>query len=240
MVSSKITRGSRAVTGEGALDAFLQAVGRHVPMPGRDTRRRLIFGLDATMSRQPTWDLACSLQAGMFEEAEALGGLDIQLVYYRGLDECRVSGWSGSAEHLGRLMARIDCRGGRTQIGRMIRHVGREATKGPVKAFVFVGDALEEPVDALCAEAGELALLGVPAFLFQEGHDRAVTRAFREVARMTGGAWSRFDAGSAHQLRDLLRAVAAYAAGGEEALLALAAAGTGSARALIGEMRSRS
>ena len=52
-------------------------------------RGRLIFALDATVSRQPTWDQACHIQAEMFQETEALGGLDVQLVYYRGFRECK-------------------------------------------------------------------------------------------------------------------------------------------------------
>src|ERR1700746_501871 len=51
-------------------------------------RGRLFFALDATMSRQPTWDMACTLQADMFREAASLGSLDIRLVYYRGFNEC--------------------------------------------------------------------------------------------------------------------------------------------------------
>ena len=54
---------------------------------------RLVFALDATMSRQPTWDMACALQADMFREAASLGSLDIRLVYYRGFNECRATGW---------------------------------------------------------------------------------------------------------------------------------------------------
>ena len=65
-------------------------------------RGRLIFALDATMSRQPTWDSACALQADMFREAASIGGLDIQLVYFRGLSECRASGWVAGADKLGR------------------------------------------------------------------------------------------------------------------------------------------
>jgi hypothetical protein len=72
--------------------------------------------------------------------------------------------------------------------------------------------------------------------MFQEGHDAAVERTFREIARLTGGAWSRFDPGAAAQLRELLRAVAAYAAGGREALLRLSRSGGGAAN-LLGQMK---
>ena len=79
-------------------------------------RGRLVFALDATMSRQPTWDMACGLQADMFREAESLGGLDIRLVYYRGFNECRASAWISDSAQLAKLMSKIDCRGGHTQI----------------------------------------------------------------------------------------------------------------------------
>ena len=199
-------------------------------------RGRLVFALDATMSRQPTWDMACALQADMFREAQALGSLDIRLVYYRGLSECRASGWISDSAQLAKLMSKIDCRGGNTQIGKVLSEARREAVASAVRAVVFVGDAMEEPIDQLCIKAGELGLLKVPVFMFQEGHDEVAEPAFREIARLTGGAWCRFDPGAAVQLRELLRAAAAYAAGGREALLRLSKAGGGAA-ALIGQMK---
>jgi hypothetical protein len=195
---------------------------------------RLVFALDATMSRQPTWDMACALQADMFREAAALGSLDIRLVYYRGLNECRATGWISDSTQLARLMGKIDCQGGNTQIGRVLSETRREAVASGVRALVFVGDAMEEDVDALCTRAGELGLLKVPAFMFQEGNDPAAEQAFREIARLTGGAWCRFDPGAAAQLRELLRAAAAYAAGGREALKLSRSSG---AAALLSQMK---
>ncbi|MDB5505039.1 MAG: hypothetical protein JWR89_4941 [Tardiphaga sp.] len=199
-------------------------------------RGRLVFALDATMSRQPTWDMACALQADMFREAAAVGSLDIRLVYFRGLSECRASGWIADTAQLAKLMARITCQGGQTQIGKVLSETRREAVTAGVRALVFVGDAMEESVDDLCAKAGELGLLKVPVFMFQEGHDPAAEQAFREIARLTGGAWCRFDPGAAAQLRELLRAVAAYAAGGREALVRLSQTAPGAAR-LLGQMK---
>jgi len=194
---------------------------------------RLVFALDATMSRQPTWDMACALQADMFREAAAL---DIRLVYYRGLNECRATGWISDSAQLARLMGKIDCRGGNTQIGKVLSEARREAVASAVRAVVFVGDAMEEAVDELCAKAGELGLLKVPVFMFQEGHDDVAEQAFREIARLTGGAWCRFDPGAAAQLRELLRAAAAYAAGGREALRLMSKTGSGAAK-LLGQMK---
>ena len=197
---------------------------------------RLVFALDATMSRQPTWDMACSLQADMFREAASVGSLDIRLVYYRGLNECRATHWISDSTQLAKLMSKIDCQGGNTQIGRVLSETRREAVASGVRAMVFVGDAMEEAVDELCTKAGELGLLKVPVFMFQEGHDAVAEQAFREIARLTGGAWCRFDPGAAAQLRELLRAVAAYAAGGRQALMRLAKTTNGAAK-LLGQMR---
>ena len=199
-------------------------------------RGRLVFALDATMSRQPTWDMACALQADMFREAASLGSLDIRLVYYRGLNECRASAWISDSAQLAKLMSKIDCRGGNTQIGKVLSESRREAVASGVRAVVFVGDAMEENVDALCVKAGELGLLKVPVFMFQEGHDETVEQAFREIARLTGGAFCKFDPGAAAQLRELLRAAAAYAAGGREALKRLSARESGAAK-LLGQLK---
>ena len=197
------------------IDAFLNRVKTLEPATARG---RLIFALDATMSRQPTWDSACKLQAEMFREAAGAGGLDIQLVYYRGLAECRASPWIAEPQRLGALMSRIDCRGGHTQIGKVLAHARRAHDSQKVAALVFVGDAMEESLDELCAGAGELGLRNVKAFMFQEGYDPVCEQAFREIARLTGGAFCRFTPGAAHELAELLRAAAAYAAGGMKAL----------------------
>src|SRR6516165_9100346 len=85
-------------------------------------RGRLIFALDATESRQPTWDIACELQAEMFQEVAGIGGLDVQLVYYRGARECRASGWVSDGKTLAKLMAKIECHSGYTQLGRVFAH----------------------------------------------------------------------------------------------------------------------
>lgn len=214
------------------IDAFL-AQTRALGGAG-EGRGRLVMALDATMSRQPTWDTACQLQAEMFQEAGRIGSLDVQLVYFRGFGECRASRWVGDTRALGRLMSGIQCRGGRTQIGKVLTHARRETAKNKIAAMVFVGDALEEPIDDLAAKAGELGLLGVRVFVFQEGHDPAVERGFREIARLTGGAYARFDANAAGQLRELLRAVAVFAVGG---LKALADKGGSGGRLLLEQMR---
>lgn len=232
------TEPAQAKGGSSAVDRFLnqaRVVGHAPPPPGAG---RLVFAMDATMSRQPTWDMACHLQGQMFEACSELGGLGVQLVYFRGFNECRASGWVGDPRRLVELMSRIDCRGGHTQIGRVLAHVRDEAKREQVRAFVFVGDAMEEHADTLCAMAGELGLMGIKGFMFQEGGDPAAAGTFREIARLTGGAYASFDAGSAGQLLALLRGAAAYAAGGRKGLEALAAR-DGGAKQLLTQVKGR-
>jgi hypothetical protein len=226
-----------AASARAEIDAFLKEVRALDRSSAAGSRGRLVFALDATMSRQPTWDAACKLQAEMFLEAQAIGGLDVQLVYFRGLAECRASRWVSEPSALAALMEKIDCRGGHTQIGKVLAHARRETEKAKIQALVYVGDAMEESVDDLCATAGELGLRGVPAFVFQEGHDPLAEHAFREIARLSRGAYCRFNAGAAHELRQLLRAVAAYAAGGMKALNDLSVRRNAGAIRLLEQMR---
>ena len=193
------------------LDAFLDQLATQMPRSGK-----LIFGIDATASRQAAWDQACKLQADMFDAVAGSGSLEIKLIYYRGArGECTAFPWTGDTKKLAKTMSGIMCEGGNTQIAKILGHVAREHDKAPVAALAFVGDAMEEELDKLCNLASKLR---VPTFTFLEGDDETAETAFREIARLTHGAFARFDAGAADQLRDLLKAVAAYAVGGAAAL----------------------
>jgi hypothetical protein len=217
---------------------FLAKVKAMAPSPTPQSGRgRLIFAMDATMSRQPTWDRALQIQAEMFAETARIGGLDVQLVYFRGFGECQASKWVSDPTALARLMTRVDCRGGNTQIGKVLAHIRKEAAACKVNAVVYVGDCMEEHLDRLCATAGEIGLLGVPVFMFQEGHDPIAEQAYREIARLTRGAYCRFDQGSAKQLRELLSAVAVYAAGGRRALVEHIKGGSGGATLLLEQLK---
>jgi hypothetical protein len=222
--------------GDGDVEAFLAKL-KDLPTPApSDGRGRLVLAMDATMSRQPSWDMALAIQGNMFAEAGRVGGLDVQLVYFRGFDECRASKWTADTASLARLMAGIRCAGGKTQILRVLKHLRGEAAAGKVNACVYIGDALEEPIDELAAVAGEVGLLGVPVFMFQEGHDPAARQGFQEIARLTRGAYFRFGGDAARILRELLAAVAVYAAGGFKALEAHSSARGGAAALLLKQM----
>lgn len=204
------------------------------------TRAGLIIGLDATASREHCWDIASQLQSEMFQAAASAGGLEVQLVYYRGLakfgGECKASPWTDDPAVLVKLMAKIRCLSGVTQIGAVLKHALREASQRKVGALCFVGDAAEEPRSQLISPARELAGVGVPAFMFQEGEDPTARSAFKEIAQVTGGAFGVFDANSARMLADLLKAVAVFASGGR---LALEKQGGPAARLLLSQLGKR-
>ncbi len=204
------------------VDTFLRKVAETPAAKTAGERGRLIFALDATASREPMWDRAAQIQGEMFVETAALGGLEIQLAFYRGFGEFKVSRWLTDSSALNRLMTSVFCLAGQTQIGKVLRQAINETKGKKVNAVVFVGDSMEEDVDHLGALAGELGLLGVPAFMFHEGDNPVAGFAFQQIARLTNGAYCRFDSSSAHVLRDLLSAVAVYAAGGRPALEDLA------------------
>jgi len=174
------------------------------------------------------------IQSSMFDAVGRAGGLSVQLVYFRGLDECRASKWVINAAALRHLMLSIKCRGGHTQITKILNHAYRETTEEKVSALVFIGDAIEENIDSLCQKAGELGLKGVRCFFFQEGHDVTAENGFREMARLTGGAYFQLGPDSAKELAELLSAVAIYAKGG---LKALSSSDRNTARLLLEQMK---
>ncbi|MBV1788590.1 VWA domain-containing protein [Marinobacterium sp. D7] len=204
----------------------------------RDTGRgRLLFAMDATASRRPTWDHACQLQSEMFLASAESGQLLVQLCYYRGYREFHYTGWVDSAAALLDQMDAVSCLGGHTQIGRVLEHALRENSLHPLNAIVLVGDCCEEKIDPLCEMAGELGLHGTPIFSFHEGNDPNGRLLFEQLARLSGGAFARFDLKSASRLRELLGAAAVYATGGLAALERYAGKGNRQLLALTQQLR---
>jgi hypothetical protein len=204
-----------------AVAAFLERVASLPAVRPGGEPGRLIFGIDATASRQPTWDRACHVQAEMFLATRELGGLAVSLAYYRGFREMAATPFLTDARELARRMSTVTCLGGQTQLRRLFEHALAQTRAKRVHAMVFVGDAIEEDVDPVCHLAGELGLRGTPLFVFHEGGSPVAANAFRQVARVSGGAYVPFDAASPQALAALLRAVAVYAAGGRAALARL-------------------
>ena len=223
-MSNMTSTSSSAVPTRSRVESFLE---KHDP-----PRARLVFALDATASRQPSWDRAAQLQGEMFGAAEKVGHLSCQLVYYRGYNgECCATQWFENAKSLGNAMNQIICMAGHTQIEKVLRHAAKEHAKTPIGAVIFVGDACEEEESDLYAAARELS---VPVFLFQENNSDVVAGIFGRIAEITKGAVAQFDSNSAAKLADLLKAVAAFAAGG---LKALAAQKSDAAQLLLSQLK---
>lgn len=218
--SKDLRKRSDALARGRAIDGFLEQVA-NTTAPATRASGKLIFALDATASRQPTWNEAMALQQNLFSATDAVGDLDVQLVFFRGQAECRATPWHTSGDSLLRAMRAVRCVTGQTQIGRILRHALRQARKQPISALVYVGDCCEEPLDPLAGLAGELKLMGVPLFAFQEGDDPQAQYAFKRLAALSGGAYARFDLGSSRRLAELLSAAGSWARGGAAALTAL-------------------
>ncbi|TCO76145.1 VWA domain-containing protein [Chromatocurvus halotolerans] len=183
-----------------------------------DRSPRLMFAVDATASRQPTWDMACHLQSEMFSATAPIAALSVQLCFYRGFRDFQASGWVNSTATLQALMSRVRCEAGQTQLQRVLRHGLDEHARVPVRALIFIGDAIEETPGSLLDLAGQCGLRKLPLFLFQEGADASVRQTLQQMASLSGGAHCSFDQNSAGTLQELLGAVARYAAGGRHAL----------------------
>jgi hypothetical protein len=196
----------------------------------------LVLAIDATASRQPTWDRACTLQAEIFAAATAAAKVQVQLLYFRGLDECRASQWFGNSTDLNNSMVKITCQGGHTQIRKALKHARKEADSGGLRGMLFVGDAFEEQayVDNMLGDAQALGLKGVPVFMLQEGDEREAERVFKMIAHASGGVHLKFDSNAPSQMAKLLQAVGAYlATGNMEEIKALAGPGA------VGRLGSR-
>ncbi len=217
------------------IDRFVDQINQHpvasVVIDGAAVGR-LIFALDATASRQPTWDKACHLQAQMFDSTRAIAQLQVKLCFYRGYDELRSGRWHRDADALIKAMSAVNCLGGQTQIGRLLSHALDLHRQQSIQALVFIGDCIEEPLDDLCQLAGECGLLGLPLFLFQEGHNHTAASGFGQMAKLSHGAHCQFDLDSPDKLKQLLNAVAIYATGGQAALKALGQTGSSTQKLL--------
>lgn len=220
-----------------AVDAFLKTM-NNTPVPFQQGGGgRLVFAMDATASREHSWDMAAQIQGEMFEATRDIGGLAVQLAFFRGFGEFKVSGWLSDAKAIHRLMNSVFCMAGQTQVDKVLKHARNQASRSGIRAVVYVGDCFEEDIDAVGQVAGELGILSVPVFCFHEGRDVNGERAFRQIAKLSGGAYVHFDSASPDILKKLLSAVAVFAAGGRGALDKYAAVQGGDILQITNQMK---
>ena len=232
---NKIKSEQTSISKRSDVQNFLSQV---ATIPNTSGHAHMIFALDATASREETWDGARQLQTEMFLSARSLGGLNLQLCYFRGFAEFFTSRWENNADQIARIMARMNCEAGATQIERVLAHTIDENQTRKIKCLVYIGDAMEENVDVLSNLAGKLGLLNIHVFMFQERGDPGTKKAFMECARLSGGAYSQFDQASASHLKELLKAVAVYAAGGYKALKNFSKTSTDEVKRLEQQLKS--
>lgn len=230
--SDKKTSGNKSVT------EFVSKSNQLASSPA-DSSGRLLFAMDATASREHAWDMACQIQADMFMTTQAIGALEISLCYYRGYGEFHAFDWTTNAVKLRDQMLQVHCLAGQTQIKRTLEHALRTCSQQKIKAVVFVGDCFEETIDDVATTAGKLGMLGVPVFIFHEGHDTAAATAFKHIAQLSNGAYCPFDQNSVAQLKELLCAVAAFAVGGLSALQKQSRQGNSLANSIVKQLPAK-
>lgn len=214
----------RSPTRTGAVDQFLDKV-RNLPPAVRGQSgqySRIGFIIDATASRQTTWDMASQVQGEMLDTLSGINiPLSLQVLWFRGFQELKKTPWSSDGKKLAQLMSAVSCQAGQTQIERSLREILRQSRQQQIRAAVFIGDCCEEPEKPLLELAGKLALVNTPLFVFQEGHNQTASAVFDKICARSGGAWCQFSQSSPGMLLELLSAVAIFATGGAAALAQL-------------------
>lgn len=200
--------------------AIKNALLRTAP-PTKKPDTNIGFIIDATASRQDTWDTAQKTQAAMLSEL-ANGFADrvtIELVTFGG-DVLNAPTQAVSHIDAAKRLAEVECKAGSTQfIDALQPFVERKDNR--TKSIIIVGDFFEENIETVYDVARKLAQKKIKIFTFQEGHyDNDDTETFfRELARITGGAYAKF--GSPVQLSKLCADVIDLTLGGCNALRAL-------------------
>ena len=120
----------------------------------RVSRGRIAFIIDATGSRERTWDAATQLQGEMFAEAGKFGTLEMQVTYFGGLNNVASSNWTSDARELQHFMGRVRCDTGHTKYARALAHVRDEHRRQPINAVILIGDMLEEQPHTLYDAVG--------------------------------------------------------------------------------------
>jgi len=197
--------------------------------PLTERRPRLVFGVDATASREPTWASAKSITDRMFEAIP--GALDVALAVHGAGQVHTFTEFSADVDQFRRQASAVRCQAGNTQLCELMQ---RTLDAGGVRVMSYVGDAFEESRAEAYALADRFRLRGIKAVLLADAADEATLEVFREIADRTGGAVLDFRATELGLMGDLLAAVATLAIGGRKLLSTKTTPG---ARLLLGSMK---
>ena len=207
-----------------ALDCMFGEVGENQVLPDNP---RVILAL-ANHGRSPGWDRAKALQRQMFDAAVG-SGLEMKFAFYgsddaAGVRRCRITTrWINDPDDMAGLMDRAECNCGcyvyiRDALGQAVK----ENEDRPMRAVIIVGDASHDDPDGLdeaAISANRLRRAGTRVFLMQLGDDLITARRLQYLARVSGGAYFRFDPRTQErQFSEMWNPVSVYASGGEEAV----------------------
>jgi hypothetical protein len=179
---------------------------------------RIGFLVDATASRENTWEQAQTIQAKMFRSASGLRALKLRLVYFGGNRLTKLN-WNDNARNIAAHMAEVRCHSGLTQIIPGLQAFIDEKPENRADAIILIGDCFEEDAATAAKTAALLKAKGIKVFSFIEGEDWTAHSVFKTLATVTGGKFAKF--GNELPLDDLCEGVALMTSGGEKALTRL-------------------
>ncbi len=175
-------------------------------------RPRLVFGFDATASREPAWNTARKVTDALVRALP--GQLDVALAVHGGSRLHTFTDFTSDARTLRDRAAGIVCQAGATRLLAILR---ASLAKPGVRVVVYIGDVYEELLGAGRRIADAMGLRGTRLIVLHDTSDPSARRdaeIFLDLARRTGGCVVPFDASAPDRLRELLAAIAAYAVGG--------------------------
>lgn len=186
---------------------------------------KLLFTMDATISRQTCWSMARELTVGMFQAVPE--GLEIALGYHSGGRVQEITPFSSNYQLFSQQILSVECAAGLTDLNGIL---SSSLNFNRLKVIIYIGDCYEENLSQGISLAQKLKLQGTKIFLFHDngsvGYNTAEGKeAFEKIAQANGGAVFSFDSSSPAVVAELLAAIAYYAAKGLEALKQLKSSG---------------
>jgi len=202
-------------TAKNCKSVLSRAMDRYNKHTEKKQATKIGFLIDATGSREQTWELAQTIQAKMFQAVSGLKAVSLRLVYF-GNNRLTALGWDNNPNSVAKHMAAVRCRTGLTQIIEGLQSFIDERPDGKAAAIILIGDCFEESSSQAERAAILLKEKGIKVFSFVEGYDPTAQSVFRRISEITGGKFARF--GSNMPLSDLCEGVVLLASGGEKAL----------------------
>jgi hypothetical protein len=208
-------------------DALERILAKEAEKPIAPGTARVLLAL-ANHARAPGWDRAKVLQGRMFEAASH-SGLEMKFAFYaedddNGVRRCRITKhWIANSNDMASIMDRAECSCGcYVNIRSVLQQAVKENQDRPMRAVIIVGDAFHDDQDSLdeaALAANQLRREGTQVFLIQQGDDLITARRLQYLARVSGGAYFRFDPRTQEwQFSEMWKVMSVYAAGGEEAV----------------------